>query len=644
MKKLFTFVIVLLLAAANMQAQKIDERMTMLLPSSNNTLRDKGSAERQRMVAATMKELINVSLNSDGKVESFSAFARLKEGAACPTAQLQKLGIEIRKGMGRMLILDIPAERLLELNDIDEIESVVADEKLETMNDKGREMSMVSLVATPEIATALSLPQAYTGKGVLVGVIDGGIDFNHAAFRNADGSTRVKLAIVSKSLKKSETYTDAKDIEGLLNDGTDDSHGTHVAGIAAGSVVEGLNLQGMAPEADLMLCGFGDFATQTNTVGALIQMFEFADEQLKPCVINMSLSEIANFHDGQVSPTLQFLREYYDTLDKKGRIVVISASNYAGQHAAISTALPVADSEGYNLKTVIGESKQEDYEGVKVNSYDLLTNFFYNLDGSEIDVDVFAVDVTTGDRYTLEQKPLYKSTGEAVTELLKAKATYPINNKNYVMYAQSGTIMFHEPNLKLAYYVKSAEGKTLKAFEKRKDDEAGFHSYGLEGFTEGQDNGAFTMDICGEEVISVGAYCSKETYTSIAGVGYGYTDGTQENAIVSYSAWGADDNGVNHPDVVAPGAIVCSTYNIYDKNFFDQEGQYKADQAMNITNVVKLFNRNHYYGTMEGTSMAAPNATGVIALWLQANPNLTYDDVRKLIIGATMTTSPPIRS
>lgn len=280
---------------------------------------------------------------------------------------------------------------------------------------------------------------------------------------------------------------------------------------------------------------------------------------------------------------------------------------------------------------MIGESKQEDYEGVKVNSYDLLTNFFYNLDGSEIDVDVFAVDVTTGDRYTLEQKPLYKSTGEAVTELLKAKATYPINNKNYVMYAQSGTIMFHEPNLKLAYYVKSAEGKTLKAFEKRKDGEAGFHSYGLEGFTEGQDNGAFTMDICGEEVISVGAYCSKETYTSIAGVSYSYTDGTQENAIVSYSAWGADDNGVNHPDVVAPGAIVCSAYNIYDKNFFDQEGQYKADQAMNITNVVKLFNRNHYYGTMEGTSMAAPNATGVIALWLQANPNLTYDDVRKLI-------------
>lgn len=300
------------------------------------------------MDAATMKELINVSLNSDGKVESFSAFSRLKEGAACPTAQLQKLGIEIRKGMGRMLILDIPAERLLELNDIDEIESVVADEKLETMNDKGREKSMVSLVATPEIATALSLPQAYTGKGVLVGVIDGGIDFNHAAFRNADGSTRVKLAIVSKSLKNSDTYTDAKDIEGLLNDGFDDSHGTHVAGIAAGSVVEGLNLQGMAPEADLMLCGFSDFATQTNIVGALIQMFEFADEQLKPCVINMSLSEIANFHDGQVSPILQFLRDYYDTLDKKGRIVVISASNYAGQHAAISTTLPVADSEGYN--------------------------------------------------------------------------------------------------------------------------------------------------------------------------------------------------------------------------------------------------------------------------------------------------------
>lgn len=47
MKKLFTILTVLLLTAVNMQAQKIDERMTMLLPSSNNTLRGKGSAERQ---------------------------------------------------------------------------------------------------------------------------------------------------------------------------------------------------------------------------------------------------------------------------------------------------------------------------------------------------------------------------------------------------------------------------------------------------------------------------------------------------------------------------------------------------------------------------------------------------------------------
>jgi subtilisin family serine protease len=53
--------------------------------------------------------------------------------------------------------------------------------------------------------------------------------------------------------------------------------------------------------------------------------------------------------------------------------------------------------------------------------------------------------------------------------------------------------------------------------------------------------------------------------------------------------------------------------------------------SADLTDGVNLFGRNHYYGVKEGTSMAAPHAAGIIALWLQAKPDMTYSDVRSLM-------------
>ena len=188
----------MLLAAIDVQAQKIDERLTSLLPSANDMQRARDARKGLQIDTAAVMQQINVRFNSDCTVRSFSAFAMLKEGADCPSALLQKLGVEIRERIGRMLILNIPAESLLDLGDMDEIESVSADQMTQAMNNHGREKSRVSEVATLERALANNLPEAYTGKGVIVGIIDQGIDFNHAACRNADGTSRVKMVKVFK--------------------------------------------------------------------------------------------------------------------------------------------------------------------------------------------------------------------------------------------------------------------------------------------------------------------------------------------------------------------------------------------------------------------------------------------------------------
>ncbi len=164
-----------------------------VLPSTNTSMSTRRISARSEMIdTAAVKSEINVIFNNDCTVKNFSVIAMLKEGAVCPTERLRMLGVTIREEIGRILILTVPAESLMALDDIDEIESVSADQMNQTMNNIAREKSRVTEVATPEKAQQNNLPQAYTGKGVLIGLVDTGIDFNHAAFRNADGSTRIK--------------------------------------------------------------------------------------------------------------------------------------------------------------------------------------------------------------------------------------------------------------------------------------------------------------------------------------------------------------------------------------------------------------------------------------------------------------------
>ena len=632
--KIFLNVVAALLFAISIQAQKIDARLTALLPSNNKLMSTIGSsAGQQEIDTAGVKQKINVSFNSDCTVRSFSAIVMLKEGAECPTARLQKLGIEIRKQIGRMLILNVPARSLMALGNIDEIESVRADQMNHLMNNNAREKSKVEEVATWEKAQQHNLPQAYTGKGVLVGIIDSGMDYNHAAFRNADGSTRIKLALVlSMETDNYDEYTSPEDIEQLTNDEVSRSHGTHVAGIAGGSIVEGLDKQGMAPEADLMLCGLGYYLYDTYVISAITRMFDFAKEQGQPCVVNLSLGYSCFFHDGISSEIVQCLKEYYKTEeDKKGRIIVLANGNSAGYHSAIYTTLPEADSDGYNLKTVLGEDKKVTYDGMEVNSYSSIENFFYNIDGSEFDVELKVVDTITGQVYTLDEKPLYTTYYTKVSKIDKTNTIFYLNNKYYIRYDSYSTRLFHEPNLKLAYFVKGQAGKTFRAIDDRISSTSGYHSYGLPGYTDGGDNGAFSVDICCEEAIGVGVYYSATSYMDINGNIQQYRDESQLDKIVHFSSWGTDDNGMNHPDVVAPGAGVCSAYNNYDADYIDAEGEFRPEMSAELTDGVNLFGRNHYYGVKEGTSMAAPHAAGIIALWLQAKPDMTYSDVRSLM-------------
>jgi len=85
-------------------------------------------------------------------------------------------------------------------------------------------------------------------------------------------------------------------------------------------------------------------------------------------------------------------------------------------------------------------------------------------------------------------------------------------------------------------------------------------------------------------------------------------------------------DGRDKPDVLAPGAHIISAINNYAASY----NVNREDLA--YTEVDALIpGRTNYWGAMCGTSMATPVVTGIMALWLQANPRLDFDHVRKLI-------------
>ena len=84
------------------------------------------------------------------------------------------------------------------------------------------------------------------------------------------------------------------------------------------------------------------------------------------------------------------------------------------------------------------------------------------------------------------------------------------------------------------------------------------------------------------------------------------------------------DNRIK-PDVVAPGAAVVSSFNSYANSFYVSPEDKVASVVDDYTG------RTYSWGVASGTSMATPVVTGTLALWLEANPYLSLEDIRRII-------------
>lgn len=586
-----------------------------------------------------------LGLQQAGAQSKLSVYARkliARQGTAAPTratapdlvpayiyleagtdpAALSRLGVEVNTRAGSVVTARIPAGSLEAVAALGCVKYVQTGVPVMQMMDTVRPAT-----GADKVNAGTDLPAAYTGKGVVVGIIDSGFDYTHPDFYDTDrGTLRIKRVweqgYSGGTPPEGFTYggelTTTEAILTAAGDVTTNSHGTHVAGIAAGADTES-GYYGIAPGADIVLVSMAGAGTANNVnlSDAIAYIYRYAEEEGKPCVINMSLGNQSGPHDG--TSTFDLLA---DGMQGAGRLIVGSAGNFGANrlHAAKTFDGGRADT----LRTFI------DYTNRLSTTTAGGDIEIWGEPGMALTVNVLTYNTsrnTVGERMTVATDG--SQPGEAEAELsgsaglMSAFAEVsPLNDKPHVL-VSSGVTGLRSGYVVGIEIISETAGRTdvwADATNVTLTDN------GLDGWTGG-DTEMTVAEIggTGREIISVGAYATRDGFDTenMGHVSTGETVGD----IGSFSATGPTADGRMKPDISAPGCYTVSAISSNDA----------AIASYPIACYYEWNGANRYYAYMQGTSMAAPAVTGIIATWLEANPALTPADVRS-ILAATATT------
>ena len=638
-----------LLTVTVVQAQKIDQRLTRLVEQ----VAQRRAQGLKPIDAEAVNKKMAVDFNADGSIRAFSAIATLKDGAQWPLEQLEQMGITVRYTVGNQAALVIPADKLMLLEQVEELNFVRADQMKKRMNSEARKETKADVAGNPATAAAEGLPQAYTGKGVVLGIIDTGIDFNHAAFRNADGSSRVVKAYVCDRTSSAEY-----EIKKLTVDTNEGSHGTHTAGIAGGSDT-GNGEQGVAPEADLILFGLAEYSTSGNINDGIQKIFAYADEVGKPCVVSISLGSILGLHDGG-EPSAIMVSQLTDKGNKPGRAVLISTGNSAANWQSIVKKL---DNTTTELKTVLGAAAFPTVEEPNGKVFYKSNYFFYADDHKDFDLQLKVVNLVTGAVSDLDGEVLSPFGDKVDINLNKYEAETRQGDKAvvYDLLLENLPVAMKNSECRLILVAKAkTAGQTIKMLcEADNNAEPCFdapnnpheYNFAANGYTKGNGDIAANTMICDDAVISVGSYITKTNWKDYRGKDQKYNKSklTEKEQVIGeisdFSSYGTDDNGKQYPTVIAPGQGIISSASNWDKEMFkidvtgqedqpgvpDESDKEKEDALTNLIAFVDKNNRRNWYELEQGTSMSCPHAAGIVALWMQADPTLTVNRIKEIL-------------
>lgn len=507
------------------------------------------------------------------------------------------------------------------------------------------------------------LKQSYKGKGVVVGMIDTGIDFVHMDFRDSINNSRILAIWDMNKVPSSKLYSpslvpqpynygqewDKPNLDSALADnipavinamdsssGLEYGHGSHVSGVAtANGRANGLSI-GAAPEADIMMVTY-NFSNQTNNemTDAVSFIYNKAEVFGEPCVVNASLGDYDGSHDGS-----DLQAQMIDSMitAKPGRVFVAAAGNESNVPYHLGYTVTPGDTSftwfAYNATVAY-----EEYNN----------NLYYDLwaDSANFRNMQYAFGVDRIKPFSSIAKTKFRSVPSSlgITEIDTVK-----NTKGNIIGVIQSYAQLIGSTYELQVFILPDSNQSGKV-----SNDSSYYWRLITTATKGScridawypdplpivDSGLPSATIfpeiknykmpdtistlcssfqCSPNVITVGDIYNRKCWidydTSLRCI---FGSNVDEGALTYYSGVGPTRTGSIKPDICSPGDICMSVLAT-------------PLRAENIFWAPVNIDSGGYHVYDGGTSTACPGAAGSAALYLEMNPNATNIEVRNALI------------
>ena len=544
--------------------------------------------------------------------------ALIKVKAGFDDRQLQQMGAYTGTRAGDIWTVQVPVQKVSAFTKLGGVDYIQLDEPVYPVLDSVRKVTR-----TDSVHAGINLPAAFTGKNVVMGILDVGFDYSHPLFFDTLGNTfRVKKVWEQKTTGGTPPSgfvygNELTASTAMWATGTDivsQSHGTHVAGIAAGSgfgsSADNHRFRGIAFGTDVVLVGITPPQSQwmntgmTDLIDGMNYVYQYANAVGKPAVVNLSWGCTIGSHDG-----LSLFSQACDNLTGPGKLFVCSAGNTGARSIHVQKTFTATDTLVSTFVNFDGNLSERrtwvDIWGDSSKTFCVKASLYSN-GAPGNNTGFICLDNTTRNAF------LVGAAGDTCFFTITTSDN-DFNGKPRILL----NIFKRAPDA-LFLTVRGNSGK-INMWNGYVENSTGYYgsfsNNGQAWATTGNSQLSISDFSSTKSAIAVGAFATR-------------TDGI----IASFSSKGPTADGRIKPDIAAPGVGVASGVNSYDVSFLPG-----GSNSSTVVNSFQQGGRTYSYALLSGTSMSSPVVSGITALLLEAVPTLTPQKVKDALAQTAIT-------